>query len=238
LTAAVKRTTIGRAFALLDSGDTNESNAVRDKRDPMTLQGSPPPAQPAAESSPASPLTRAGLEALITRHYVGLRLLITRRVGDPQLAADLLNEAVCTSWEKWQAGQIEKPELIAGYIFQVAMNLLRNHRRAVVVKLHRRLDTGEMNALEGREEAPDRDAESGLAARVRELIAGMGVARDRMILTRFYLNEEDKASICRDMGLDPAQFDKVLHRARGRLRQLLDDAGLDRGDVFSMFSVS
>ena len=69
-----------------------------------------------------------------------MRLLIQRRTGDPQLAADLLNDAVCTTWEKWQAGQIERPELIAGYIFQVAMNLLRNQRRKLGERPETRAD--------------------------------------------------------------------------------------------------
>lgn len=184
----------------------------------------------------ASP-TQSSIESLIAKHYPGLRLLILRRTGDPQVAADLLNEAVCTTWEKWQANQIERPEQIAGYIFQVAMNLLRNQRRKVAARPEIRINTGQFEAVAGNETPDDRGTEEQIAARVKKLIRTMGTPRDRLILTRFYLDEEDKESICRDLGLDSLQFDKVLHRARGRLRELLEAQGFRKSDLFSVMAL-
>src|SRR4030095_15827260 len=85
-------------------------------------------------------LDRTAVAGLIAKHYTGLRLLIQRRVGDAEAAADILNQAACTAWEKWQSGQIRRPEEIGGYIFQVAMNLLRNRRRKVAERSDRRVD--------------------------------------------------------------------------------------------------
>src|SRR4030095_3959202 len=108
---------------------------------PMRLRPVPAP-EPVAEThtSGASqnheavhPATRrevnkSTIESLIQQNYAGLRLLLRRRTGDPEVAADLLNEAICITWEKWQESKIERPEEIAGYIFQVELNLLRNRR--------------------------------------------------------------------------------------------------------------
>src|SRR6185436_5403273 len=58
--------------------------------------------------------------------------------------------------------------------------------------------------------------------------------RDREILVRFYLQEEEKEAICRDLALAPDQFDKVLHRARARLKELLEASGLQRSDFFML----
>ncbi|HEY2591447.1 MAG TPA: hypothetical protein VGI35_07635, partial [Steroidobacteraceae bacterium] len=58
----------------------------------------------------------------------------------------------------------------------------------------------------------------------------MGSERDRGVLVRFYLEEDDKETICRDLQLTPLQFDKVLHRARRRLRTLLEASGARRSD--------
>src|SRR5262245_45889356 len=69
-------------------------------------------------------MDRTAVEAVVARDYPGLRLLIQRRGGDAETAAGILNQAACTAWEKWQAGQVRRPEEIGGYIFQVAMNLL------------------------------------------------------------------------------------------------------------------
>ena len=111
-------------------------------------------------------MDRAAVEALITKHYTGLRLLIQRRVGDADVAADILNQAACTAWEKWQTGQVRRPEEIGGYIFQVAMNLLRNRRRNVAERADRRVEPDVLEQLPA--DATDRWLESKIAARPRD----------------------------------------------------------------------
>ena len=179
-------------------------------------------------------MDRAAVEALIAKHYSGLRLLIQRRVGDPETAADILNEAACTAWEKWQTGQVRRPEEIGGYIFQVAMNLLRNRRRKVAERADRRVDSEVLGQLPADVDASDRWLEKKIAARVKRMLQELNSPRDREILVRFYLREEEKAAICRDLGLEADQFDKVLHRARGRLKELLETSGLQRSDLFML----
>jgi len=190
----------------------------------------------AREQTPRAQLDKAQLEALIAREYTGLRLLISRRAGDPNVGADLLNEALCITWEKWQAHQIERADCIAGYIFQVAMNLLRNHRRSAVERPERRAATSVLDTLE-HDAAGDRQIEDKLAARVKTALSEMGGARDREVLLRFYFHDEDGESICRDLNLTPQQLARVLHRARGRLRKLLESAGMNKGDLFSILAI-
>ena len=50
----------------------------------------------------------------------------------------------------------------------------------------------------------------------------MKVERDRDILVSYYAKEEEKGSICERLDLTPANFDRVLFRARSRLKQLID----------------
>ena len=200
----------------------------------------PRPAEPARQKPQASaasgsvPLCEADVVALIEKNYLGLRLLVARRCRDPQVGADLLNEAVCTTWAKWQAGKIERPEQIAGYVLQVTMNLLRNHRRAIGERPEKRADAARLQELASDAEPADETMEREIAAQVKNVIRGMSSQRDRAILVRFYLDEEDKEVICRDLGLSPLQFDKILHRARGRLRKLLESGGLGRTDLLSL----
>jgi RNA polymerase sigma-70 factor (ECF subfamily) len=96
----------------------------------------------------------------------------------------------------------------------------------------KRVDVTECEALVSPAPA-DEAIEAHIAARVKELIRGMGSVRDRTILVRFYLDEQDRESICRELHITPAQFAKVLHRARTRLRTLLESDGLKRSDFFS-----
>jgi RNA polymerase sigma-70 factor (ECF subfamily) len=180
------------------------------------------------------PLSQAEVATLIERNYVGLRLLVARRCRDPHVAADLLNEAVCTTWSKWQAGKIERPEQIAGYVLQVTMNLLRNHRRAIAERPEKRADAAKLQELPSDGQPDDETIEREIAFQVKNVIRGMSSQRDRAILVRFYLDEEEKETICQDLGLSPLQFDKILHRARGRLRKLLESGGLGRSDLLSL----
>lgn len=193
---------------------------------PHALEAQPLP----AKAAPA--MDRAQVEALISKEYAGLRLLIFRRARDLNVAADLLNDAICTTWEKWLAGQIAHPEQIAGYVFQVAMNLLRNHRRAMVERPDKRAEVKALDELPMDDPNEAGGVEERLARRVKRLLQGMSSQRDRTVLVRFYLNEEDRDVICRDMKLTPAQFARVIHRARGRLRQLLEAEGLKGSDLY------
>ena len=52
--------------------------------------------------------------------------------------------------------------------------------------------------------------------------------RDREILLRFYIAEEDKDRIAADYGLSSLQFNRVLHRARQRYKELLTGAARRR----------
>ena len=211
-----------------------------DEETARRLNGTTPASEPAHQQPPASPasgsipLSEAAVAALIEKNYVGLRLLVSRRCRDPQVGADLLNEAVCTTWAKWQAGKIERPEQIAGYVLQVTMNLLRNHRRAIGERPEKRADATKLHELPSDTEPADETMEREIASQVKNVIRGMSSQRDRAILVRFYLDEEDKETICRDLGLSPLQFDKILHRARGRLRKLLESGGLGRADLLSL----
>ena len=54
----------------------------------------------------------------------------------------------------------------------------------------------------------------------------MTVPRDREILRRFYIDEEDKDSVCRQLGIEPEHFHRVVFRARERFRGLAEKAGL------------
>src|ERR1700736_4741653 len=193
-----------------------------------------PPSPHAVRGRSAAPLSQADVAALIEQNYVGLRLLVARRCRDPQVAADLLNDAVCTTWAKGQAGKIERPEQIAGYVLQVTMNLLRNYGRAIAERPEKRADAAKLQDLPSGAEPSDETIEREIAVQVKNVIRGMSSQRDRAILVRFYLDDEDKETICRDLGLSPLQFDKILHMARGRLRKLVESGGLGRSDLLCL----
>lgn len=164
--------------------------------------------------------------------YRGLHALLLRRIGDPQTAWDILQDAVVTTLTKLRNGELERPESAGGFIYRVALNHLRNHRRKdrwvrdVPIDVEHLEDTG-----------PLPDADSGHRAQWAEIVAmvleELPTDRDRDILIRFYLDDEDKESICRALGLSAEHFNRVNFRARERFRELMERKGFARRDFFS-----
>ena len=177
---------------------------------------------------------RSRLDSLISSNYPGLRSLILRTVRDRALAHDLLNEAVVIACEHYRSGRIAQRERIAGYVYQVAMNLLRNYRRKLSERDDRRASLQALDTAVATDPDGDDRAEYQLAAWVRDVVEDLPTARDREIVTRFYLDEDDKEAICNDLGLTHLHFDKVIHRARKRMKSLLEARGFHKRDFFTV----
>jgi len=63
------------------------------------------------------------------------------------------------------------------------------------------------------------------------------LVRDRELLVRFYLQEESKEELCRAFGLTELHFNRVIHRARDRFRDLLRQRGLSKSDFLCIAAV-
>jgi RNA polymerase sigma-70 factor (ECF subfamily) len=159
---------------------------------------------------------------LVERYSRGLVTMLRRAAGDPALADDLHQETFRIVLERLRERGLEDPERLAGFLHRTAKNLLVAGYR----KTARRKTDGE---AEGMEAVPDpssgplqerlREEEAAL---VRRLIGELETDRDRQILYRFYLAEEDKERICADLGLSSLHFNRVLFRARQRFKELLE----------------
>jgi hypothetical protein len=55
---------------------------------------------------------------------------------------------------------------------------------------------------------------------VRQTLAELKNNRDREVIFRYYIAEEDKARICADLGLNSQQFNSVIFRALRRYKEL------------------
>ena len=168
--------------------------------------------------------------------YAGLLSLLRRKLRDEQLAQDVLNTAIVTCLEHLEAGRVANPRQIGGYVFQVAMNQLRNHRRKMDERMDRRADPDAIEQLAAERSDPSGDSIS-LASRVRQVLEALPVTRDREIVKRFYLDEEDKERICGELGLSPVHFDRVIFRARQRMRAMLESMGIGKSDIFGFLIV-
>jgi RNA polymerase sigma-70 factor (ECF subfamily) len=164
---------------------------------------------------------RAAEAEMAARYGRGLFYLLRRRTGDPELALDLRQDAFVVAIRKLRAGALNEPERLAGYLRGVALNLLLAEQR----KTARRATSVDSDAVES---APDPGqgpfdhvSTDEIRQAVRSLLQELRTPRDREILTRLYIHEEDRESVCRNVGVDAVHFNRVLFRAKQRFRELL-----------------
>lgn len=178
-------------------------------------------------------MEHAQIAKLITQHYSGLLHLIRSKLKDKELASDLLNEAIAMTLEHSNQGRIGQPGQVAGYVFKVTMNLLRNYRRNMDNRTESHGDAESMESLPFHDADPLESEQ--IKATALKVIKSLASSRDREIVKRFYLDEEEKQSICEALDLSPIQFTQVISRARQRMKLLFDSQGVKHQDFFSFF---
>lgn len=161
-------------------------------------------------------------ESDFVRHYErGVRALVRRhcRPCDP-VAEDLAQEVLARVLERLRAGAIREAAALPAYIQATIVYTTaaeyRSRRPTETVGDDLPADENPMTAASSRQ----------LGVLLRTLLQQLPVARDREILSRFYLDEQDKEAVCRDLGIDAEHFHRVAFRARERFRELLARAGV------------
>lgn len=172
---------------------------------------------------------------LIRQFEPGLRVLLRRRTGgDRGLLEDLVQETLLIVLDRLRGDGIEDPQKLAAFAAQTARNLaIASHRKTERQRTDVDTEATERNADSTPSvEALTGDFEAALA--VRALLRELPQARDRLMLKRFYLEDDDKELICRDMDLTEAAFNQALSRARKRFRQILEERGFTKRDLLSL----
>lgn len=167
---------------------------------------------------------RAAEGELVKRYSRGLLLLLKSRTHDIELARDLRQDTFCVAIAKLRNEQLENPEQLSAYLSGIARNLAIGDIR----KKARRKTSSDTDFLQHCADETEGLFEQVSRAQakhaVRQLLRELTVDRDRELLTRYYVYDEDKDVICRQLALDSLHFNRVLHRAKARFRQLLEKA--------------
>ena len=164
---------------------------------------------------------RAAEEELVQRYSRGVLYLLRRLGASPELAEDLHQDTFRIVLERLRHKGLADPAGLAAFLRATARNLLIAERRKTA---RRRTEADDEELARTEHPAPsqlsavllDEEAET-----VRRLIRELPSDRDRQILLRFYVAEEEKEAICTDLGLDSLHFNRVLFRARQRFKEIL-----------------
>jgi len=160
---------------------------------------------------------------LFERYRRGVSIIVQRMVRDSCIADDLCQDTFRLVLEKVRRGELRDPQKLSGFICNIARYLAIEHLR----QPRRTQPLGEPGLSVP---DPKPDPLSTLIERekmraIRQVLQEMSLARDREVLRRFYLEEEDKESICADLDLSSLQFNRVVFRARERFRELYQQGG-------------
>jgi RNA polymerase sigma-70 factor, ECF subfamily len=140
-------------------------------------------------------------------------------------AEDLTQETLHIVVERVRARTIDDPRKVFAFAAATARNLALNAARKVLrqqtVVDSELVDELAQNMEMEQNELSDSD-DRHLAEAVAALLEELPTERDRQMLMRFYLDGTDKQQLCQELGLSPKHFDRVLMRARSRLRSIIE----------------
>lgn len=198
------------------------------------MSTSPAPSPDAATAEPSHrelvERIRAGdrkaEERLVELFARPISQLLARQTNRRPEAEDLFQETFRLALDKLRRGELREPDRLPGFLAGLARNLAIDHYRAIQ---RRRTDTGidHLEALPAsKPSALHQVLDLEKVRRVRQLLGELTVPRDREVLFRFYLGEEDRETIAADLGVDVLQLNRILHRARQRYKELAEKPGI------------
>ena len=140
-------------------------------------------------------------------------------------AEDLTQETLHIVVERLRARTIDDPRKVFAFAAATARNLALNQARKVL-RQQTVVDSELVDELAQNLEMEQSDLSDAddrhLAQAVMTLLDELPTQRDRQLLVRFYLEGIDKQQLCHELGLSPKHFDRVLMRARSRLRTIIE----------------
>lgn len=159
-------------------------------------------------------------EEVVQRYQQGVAIIIDQILRSRSATEDVSQDTFKIVLTKIRRGDLREPERLSGFVCSVARNAAIDYiRRTKYLK--------NQEAVGDAEQIPD-PAPNQLddvirqekAAVVRQLIKELKKERDRDLLFRYYIIEEDKDKICRELGLTRPQFNNVIFRATARFKEL------------------
>ena len=158
---------------------------------------------------------QAAMEELYRVFAKGIRHHLRRQLETQDLD-DRVHDTFLTVVQAIQRGEIREPERLMGFVRTVVRRQVAAYIDQAV---HRRRDEADVD-IDLRLSDPRQNPEHTVVWRqkvefMKEVLRGLS-ARDREVLTRFYLWEEPQAGICAQMKLSETQFRLLKSRAKSR----------------------
>ena len=147
---------------------------------------------------------------------------LTKRLAmkaDMNLVADLVQETMMALLVKMRAGKIQQPSALKYYAYSIA-----NHFLVKQMTIARRMQETDIEDLELMTGMPS--AEQALEMQQQRLVLMAAISkipqqRDRTILTALLIGMQDKLAVCQQWDILPADYDRIVSRAKQRLTAIV-----------------
>jgi RNA polymerase sigma-70 factor (ECF subfamily) len=159
------------------------------------------------------------MEEMYAVFTTGIRFYLCRQLGSQDLD-DRVHEAFLIITQAIRRGELREPERLMGFVRTVVRRQVAAQIQSVVEQRRRQVGPGLRAAICDRQPDPERQAIEHQHVNVAHRVL-MGLPlRDREVLIRFYLREQEPDEICREMGLSATQFRLTKSRAKARFGEL------------------
>lgn len=162
---------------------------------------------------------KKGLEELYAIFSKGIRFFLCRQLG-PQELDDRVHDTFVIVVEAIKRGDLREPDRLMGFVRTIVRRQVAAYIDAAVQTRREQADIDAGLVIVDRAANPEREAmgreQEDFMLRVLSELS----SRDREILIRFYLREEEQETICSEMNLTDTQFRLLKSRAKARFGDL------------------
>ena len=162
----------------------------------------------------------AAEQELVARYMRGVTIIAARIVGNHSAAEDVAQETFRIALEKIRRGDVRQSERLSGFVCGIARNAAIDYVR----RLRSLANWEDLSKAEQMPDSSPNQLEEMLSREraevVRRIIGELKMKRDRDLLFRYFIAEENKDDICADLKLTRLQFNSVVFRATARFKEL------------------
>lgn len=161
-------------------------------------------------------------QELVSTYYRGLIFILNRQTQNPTLSEDLAQDTFILVIQKARDNAITNPAALSAFIRQIGINLLIGHKRKETRRDTHGVDNIEIHAPTVNMDISRVLHSEKVFALVQQVMEELKVERDRELLRSYFVYDKNKLQICQELDLSPEHFDRVLFRARQRLKHLVE----------------
>jgi RNA polymerase sigma factor (sigma-70 family) len=162
---------------------------------------------------------REAMEALYASFNHGVRYYFCKHLGPVDLD-DHVHDAYLTVIQAIRTGALREPEALMGFVKTIIRRQVASGIDDAVQSRRERADFEVSSFVMDDRQNPEQEAMGRQKTQLMVQVLQEISARDREILTRFYLHGQNQDEICQEMQLTETQFRLLKSRAKSRFGDL------------------